>query len=195
MGQLSRGRSIKHSDRVLLSSVTSLEPDDNHRLMMSFQYKRRRSGRRATIIMLNPSAATVDMADTTVRRVEGVTHQLFRQISEVHIFNLFTVRGKNPSELNGLLQKNGREALIHPRADDLLRTSLKDSHLAIVAWGGPCGVQKDLYVDRLKNMHEILGLARKVVRVSGGHYSPEAPYPLHGRLWSYRMQAFPYDMP
>lgn len=193
MVPLRKGRFVKHSSRVDLSTLESVEPNAEHRQMIKFSYLGRSTGGKATIIMMNPSSAGISMADVTIRRVEDVTFQIFEQISEVRIFNLFTVRGVNPADLNKLYCDKGMEALLYPNTDKILKKSIRSSDVAIAAWGGPCGIIKTIHSKRVAQVKKLLRSASIVYRIAGSRYSPQAAYPLHGRLWGYKMRAYPYN--
>lgn len=190
--KLQRGRQINHSDKVDFDTLDSIEPHKDHRQMLSYCYKGRRSKKRATVVLMNPSGADKSMADNTIRRVEDIVHHIFPKIKEVHIYNLFSVRGKSPRDVNELYQKKGLEALLYKGTDDLLAKSAQGSELSIAAWGGPCGIERKLHQMRVDAILEILRESKKIYRIAGGHYSPDAAYPLHGRLWSYSMRPFIY---
>lgn len=189
---LQKGRQIKHSEHVDLDSIESIEPNKNHRQLIKFRYKRRRSKKVATVVLMNPSGADKMMADNTIRRVEDILFHLFKGISEVHVFNLFSVRGKNPKDVNELYANKGIKALLYRGTDKLLEESISKSEIAIAAWGGPCGINKELHTKRVEKTVEIMKSCKKIYRIAGGHYNPNAEYPLHGRLWSYAMK--PYRM-
>lgn len=187
---LQKGRQIKHSDHVDLESIESIEPNKNHRQLIKFRYKKRRSKKVATVVLMNPSGADKMMADNTIRRVEDILFHIFKGIEEVRVFNLFSVRGKNPKDVNELYSKKGIKALLYKGTDELLAKSVSESSIAICAWGGPCGINKELHNIRVEKTLNILKECKKLYRIAGGHYKTDAKYPLHGRLWSYSMKAY-----
>ena len=189
---LKKGRQINHSDTIDLDTLESIEPNKNHRQMLKYRYRGRRSKKIATVVLMNPSSASKEKADNTIRRVEDIVFHLFKRVGEVRVFNLFTVRGMNPKDVNELYTKKGLSALLYPETDDMLEQSILESEFAIAAWGGPCGLNKDLHAKRVEKTHTIFKQAKKVYRIAGGHYAVDAAYPLHGRLWSYSMKAYSY---
>lgn len=191
---LRKGRQIKHSDKVDLESLNSVEPNKQHRQYLQYRYKDRRSRKIATVVLMNPSSADKMMADNTIRRVEEIVFHLFKDIKEVRVFNLFTVRGMNPKDVNDLYSSKGIKSLLYKGTDTLLKKSIKESVMAIAAWGGPCGINKEIHDLRVQKTLEILKECKKVYRIAGGHYKKDALYPLHGRLWGYSMKAYKYHI-
>ena len=66
------------------------------------------------------------------------------------------------------------------------------TYIAIAAWGGPCGINREIHSERVASNIEILKNAKKMYRIAGGRYAKDADYPLHGSLWGYSMKAYKF---
>lgn len=82
---------------------------------------------RVAFIMLNPSTATAEKSDPTVRRCEGFAKQW--NYAELVVLNLFALRSTDPKKL----YKD--EDPVGPENDTYIKQVCVESHLVICAWG------------------------------------------------------------
>lgn len=82
---------------------------------------------RVCFVMLNPSTATAEVSDPTVRRCEGYAVRWGYRILEV--VNIFALRSTNPKALYRAIDPVG------PDNDAHLVDAVRSADLAIAAWG------------------------------------------------------------
>lgn len=197
--KLKIGRKINHSQFVDRDSVTAeFSPCGEFRYNLSFNYMDVSKGDTITVILMNPSAADITHADNTVRRVEECIRLYFKGAKKVNIVNLFARRGMNPKDVNALYKKEGYEAVVGPKNDEAIAHAIDLSNQVVCAWGGPSGIDQELHDKRVTAVEKLLSKSQgrcHVFRVFGGKYSPDAPYPLHGRIWgkNYKLHLVPHD--
>jgi hypothetical protein len=80
-----------------------------------------------TFLMLNPSTATAETDDNTVRRCRGYASAW--GMGELIVVNLFAWRATDPRELRRVDDPVG------PRNDDVLRAACRPGRLVVAAWG------------------------------------------------------------
>ena len=83
--------------------------------------------RMLTICMLNPSTATAEMDDPTVRRC--MNFAIYNKFDGLRIVNLFAWRATNPSELPHVDDPVG------PENDQWIQHAVRTSDTLICAWG------------------------------------------------------------
>jgi len=82
---------------------------------------------RICFIMLNPSTATADISDPTVRRCEKFARRW--KFAVLNVVNIFAIRSTNPRALYGAVDPVG------PENDSWICKTASDSDLVIAAWG------------------------------------------------------------
>ncbi len=197
--KLKIGRKIDHSPFVDRDSITAeFSPCGEFRYNLSFNYLDVAKGDTITVILMNPSAADIDQADNTVRRVEECIRLYFKGAKKVIVVNLFARRGMNPKDVNALDKKEGYQAVVGPKNDEAISHAIDLSDHVVCAWGGPSGIDKELHEGRVEKVEKLLSKSQgrcHIFRVFGGKYRPDAPYPLHGRIWgkNYKLQLLSAD--
>lgn len=78
-------------------------------------------------IMLNPSTATADIDDPTIRRCIGYAHQW--GYGELMVTNLFAFRATDPKAMQAAPDPIG------PENDEYIRKVAGAAHLIVAAWG------------------------------------------------------------
>ncbi|MCF8060050.1 MAG: DUF1643 domain-containing protein [Bacteriovoracaceae bacterium] len=195
--KLKLGRTISHSPFVDKDSITAaFSACGEFRYNLKFQYENVLKGDRVCVILMNPSAASPEFADNTVRRVEECIRLYFKGVKQVVIVNLFARRGMNPADIGLMFKKSGDEAVIGPKNDKYIREAIETSNHVVCAWGGPSGIDKDLHSQRVKAVNQMINASEgrcHIFRVFGGKYLPDAPHPLHGRIWgkNYKLHLIP----
>lgn len=195
--KLKVGKTIKHSPFIDKNTVMAdFSSCGEFRYQLEFQYSEIAKGDTICVILMNPSAANLDFADNTVRRVQDCIRLYFKKAKKVIVVNLFARRGMNPKDINDLYQKEGRNSVIGHKNDEYIKNAIDLSKHVICAWGGPCGIDQVLHDERVDKVQKILSgtMGRcNVFRVYGGKYDAEATYPLHGRIWGkdYKLHLIP----
>ena len=197
--KLKIGRKINHSEFVDRDSITAeFSPCGEFRYNLKYNYQFVPKGDTVCVILMNPSRASTDFADNTVRRVEDCIRLYFKGAKRVVIVNLFARCGMNPKDVNALYKKEGFEAVVGKENDKWIKEAIASSDHVVCAWGGPSGIDKDLHQKRVETVQEMIGNASgrcHVFRVFGGKYLPDSPYPLHGRIWGkkYKLHLIPFE--
>jgi hypothetical protein len=100
------------------------------------------SPRRVLFIMLNPSTADEETLDPTILRCIGFAKEW--EFDGIEVVNLFSWRSTDPRELSRVADPVG------PENDEAIATALRDTSLAIAAWGDePVAHERALMVRRL----------------------------------------------
>lgn len=97
--------------------------------------------RRCLFIMLNPSTATADVDDPTIRRCMGFTRRL--SCDTLDVVNLFAYRATDPNEL----KLHSREHLCGPLNLQHIHQAIGTAEVIIAGWGARGGLHgMDKYV-------------------------------------------------
>lgn len=164
----------------------------NYRWIISIPFRERTSGRRALVIMLNPSWTDADRCDRTVYTVHARLHDLLPQIEWVDIVNLWAYRDVSPAVLARSLAA-GDLSLIHREENDRqIESAAAAAEIVIAGFGSPPAdptasraLVELRYLERLAQIKAILGRVGKEARAV---VEPANGYPYHGRHW-FREQA------
>jgi hypothetical protein len=197
--KLKLGRTINHSPFISLQSVTAkFSPCNEFRYSLKFEYQDTAKGDTVCVILMNPSAASPEFADNTIRRVEDCIRLYFKGAKKVFIVNLFARRGMNPKDIALLYKKEGHDAVVGPKNDKYIKEAIESSDHIVCAWGGPSGIDKVLHDKRVSTVEKMIAAGQgrsHVFRVFGGKYLPDATHPLHGRIWgkNYKLHLIPFS--
>jgi len=183
---------VDHFGQVIIESIRADYSEDlRHRytLQMEFQGDLINADRHETmtVILKNPSSADEKRSDSTIRKVETFVYRRFPGTRYLNIFNIFAFRATDAIELHQLMQQKGLKEGVGPENDAFLVSLLNNTDNLIVAWGGPSGIDKKLYQDRITTVKNIVGenYSGPVFQVCGAKPTNE---PLHGLMWGYEYE-------
>jgi hypothetical protein len=92
---------------------------------------RETGGRKAAIIMVNPSTADADKDDPTIRRLLGFAELAANDWRQITVANLFAYRATDIKELRSL---NYADA-VGPENDQTLEQIMTMANVVVVGWG------------------------------------------------------------
>lgn len=101
------------------------DPTHTYRYRLSWAWG---AGPRVVFIMLNPSTATAEVADPTIRRVWRFAHEHW-DAGRVEVVNLYALRATDPRALRGHPDPIG------PDNDDVLLDTVRGADSVVAAWG------------------------------------------------------------
>ena len=90
-------------------------------------------GPRVAFVMLNPSKATEDVNDPTVRRCVGYAQRW--GFGELVVVNLFAFRATDPADLLKAVRVHGLDFAIGLGNDDAIQLAAAGSKRVVAAWG------------------------------------------------------------
>jgi hypothetical protein len=145
------------------------------------------------VILKNPSSADEKRSDSTIRKVETYVWQHFPDVRNLRILNIFGFRATDAIEVNERIRSLSAQAVIGSENDEFFRTTLAAADYLICAWGGPSGIDRKEYSNRIAS---VKGLIREHFRgpawqVCGTQVTQE---PLHGLMWGYDYTLKPYEV-
>ncbi len=183
------GRQVDHFMHVSAESIRAdFSNDLRHRYTLQMEYQAdlmsEKRDETMTVILKNPSSANEKRADSTIRKVETFVYKRFQKTRYLNIYNIFAFRATDAIELHRLMQESGIDEGVGPENDMYLIELLKNSDNLIVAWGGPSGIDKKIYQERISSVKNIVqkNYANPVFQVCGVKPTSE---PLHGLMWGY----------
>lgn len=184
------GRQIPHFDRVDLSSISAVFSDDKfYRYVLTMNYlpdlMQQERSESLAVILKNPSSADEKASDATIRKVETFVFHRFPKVKTLIILNLFAIRATFAKEVQQNLKQFNAEHITGTENQDWFEKILNNSNHVICAWGGPSGIDKTVYAERIEQVKEIIekdDFTAKVWQVCGKLKTAE---PLHGLMWGY----------
>ena len=130
--------------------------------------------RTLTVILKNPSTASVERSDPTVGKVEAWARK--NKFGRIRYVNLFALRSPYPAELNGYPYR----MMVGRENDAWIRRSLDGADMVLAAWGNPNGVDLEKYERRIAQVSRLL--EGVYVRALGP--ATKLGYPRHGLMWN-----------
>lgn len=138
--------------------------------------------RKLTVIMKNPSTATEERDDQTVRRVKAWAWQ--NGYGSIICVNLFARRATDPHDLNG----QPYPMIVGPENDWHILEAAAAADALVAGWGKPNGIEPGVYSRRIAEVLRLLG--SYPLHVVGP--LTQGGYPRHGRWWNpgYKLEAW-----
>ena len=146
------GRQLPHTTNVDKSSICGEFSDcKKYRYTLEFSYNVDTSIRNKSliIIMKNPSSANVMLADNTIHRVEKYIYHHFNDVLHVKILNLFAIRATKVLDVKNILKVTNELCITGIDNNAHLIEAVRDTDYIIFAWGGPSGIPKNIYDNRI----------------------------------------------
>ena len=192
------GRQIDHFEQVIIESIRadfSLDKKYRYTLQMEFSPDLLNPDRNetTTVLLKNPSSADEKRADSTIRKVETFVYRRFPNTRFLNIYNIFAFRATDAIELHQLMKENSKATGVGADNDRFLKELLKKTDNLIAAWGGPSGIDKKIYRDRISEVQSLMtqGHSGLVYQVCGAKPTTE---PLHGLMWGYEYELKEYSI-
>lgn len=186
------GRQVDHFSQINTESISAdFSNDLKHRYTLQMEYHPdlidADRNETMTVILKNPSSANEKRADSTIRKVETFVYKRFPKTKYLNIFNIFAFRATDAIELHQLMKEKGMREGVGQDNDNFLLKLLKNTDNMIVAWGGPSGIDKTLYSDRITEVKNILGenYSGPIFQVCAKKPTSQ---PLHGLMWGYEYE-------
>lgn len=186
------GRQIDHFKQVVPQSIRAeYSSDRRHRYTLQMEYRpdllSEERKETMTVILKNPSSADEQRSDSTIRKVETFVFNRFPKTRFLNIYNIFAFRATDAIELHQLMQENGLEEGVGSENDYYLLELLKDTDNLIFAWGGPSGIDQQLYEKRIHQVKKIVQshYTKPIFEVCGEKATNQ---PLHGLMWGYNYE-------
>jgi hypothetical protein len=184
------GRQIPHFDRVDINSISAVFSDDKfYRYVLTMSYlpdlMQQERSESLAVILKNPSSADEKASDATIRKVETFVFQRFPNVKYLTILNLFAIRATFAKEVQQNLKLHDANFITGPENQKWFKKILRNSNHVICAWGGPSGIDKTVYSNRINEVKGIFtngNFEAKLWRVEGAQKTTE---PLHGLMWGY----------
>lgn len=177
------GRQIAHDEHVDVCRIRACFSTDctyRYSLHIPFRCDDQRD-RLVTVVLKNPSSANAVRADNTIRSVETYVYRHFPRARELAVLNLFALRATYPSDLANHIAHCGIQSATGVQNDAIIAHNLNRSHCIILAWGGPSGVFKPRYEERI---HAVVQMLRPYAsRIRTINILPDSGYPRHGLAW------------
>lgn len=107
------------------------DPEMTYRYRLTWRWGR---GDRVVFVMLNPSTATAQVADPTIRRVWRFARDHFNP-GRLDVVNLYALRASDPAQLRLHPDPVG------PDNDDMLRRTVLGADAVVAAWGAKAGAR------------------------------------------------------
>lgn len=172
--------------------------EPNYRWIISIPFRGRSTGRRALVIMLNPSWTDADRCDRTVYTVHARLYDLLPQVEWVDIVNLWAYRDVSPAVLARCLATADLARIHREENDRQIETAARAAEWVVVGFGSPPAdpsagrrlVERG-YLERLAEVKAVLDRCGKRARCV---VEPANGYPYHGRHW-FREQARSSTLP
>lgn len=186
------GRQVDHFAQVSTDSIRAdFSKDQRHRYTLQMEYQSdlmsEERDETMTVILKNPSSANEKRADSTIRKVETFVYNRFQKTRYLNIFNIFAFRATDALELHQLMKEKGMKEGVGLDNDSFFVKLLINTDNLIVAWGGPSGIDKTIYSNRITEVINIVGenYSGPVFQVCGKKPTSQ---PLHGLMWGYEYE-------
>ncbi|MBU2767242.1 DUF1643 domain-containing protein [Acidithiobacillus ferrivorans] len=184
------GRTVPHAPCVDTEQITALfSPCRAWRYRLTLPFRNRDAGKGMAIILKNPSSASEQSSDKTVRTVCEMVRRRFPEIGSVTILNLFALRGTDSREVGEAIRQQGLDFAVGPENDSVIAETLSKSQAAIIAWGGPAGINRHPYQERISQCAKILANSR--LPVFRNNRKGSDTHPFHACYWGYADQLVP----
>lgn len=169
------GRTLSHANGVIVKSPI-FSSDQKYRYSLEIEFGNSSGNDLAVIILKNPSSATGERADTTIRRIEDYFLKNLPEVRSLIVVNLFAIRSTYTDylEMNRDLMD-----LVGPENDNYISKYCSRANKVICAWGGNSGINNGYYEARIKQVLTLVQ-ANTLYQVVGKRKTAQ---PLHGMMW------------
>lgn len=192
------GRQIDHFEQVIIESIRAdFSSDRKYRYTLQMEFRpdllNPNRGETTTVLLKNPSSADEKRADSTIRKVETFVYKRFPNTRFLNIYNIFAFRATDAIELHQLMKENNKATGVGTDNDKFLKALLENTDNLIAAWGGPSGIDKKIYGERISEVKSLMsqGHSSPVYQVCGAKPTKE---PLHGLMWGYEYELKEYNI-
>jgi len=192
------GRQIDHFEQVIIESIRAdFSSDKKYRYTLQLEFRpdlmNPDRSETTTVVLKNPSSADERRADSTIRKVETFVYNRFPNTRFLNIYNIFAFRATDAIELHHLMKENDKAIGVGADNDKFLKELLKNTDQLIAAWGGPSGIDKNIYGERINEVKSLMsqGHSGQVYQVCGAKPTKE---PLHGLMWGYKYELKEYKI-
>lgn len=186
------GRRINHYEQVRIDSIfADFSADRRHRYTLTMEFKpdllSEERTETTTVILKNPSSADERKSDATIRKVETFVYQRLPKTKYLNIYNIFAFRATDAIELHQLMKENDMNEGVGADNDHHLLELLKLTDQLIIAWGGPSGIDRLIYDQRVADIKKLLAknYGGPIFEVVGSNPTNQ---PLHGLMWGYNYE-------
>jgi YgiT-type zinc finger domain-containing protein len=184
------GRTVPHAPCVDTEQITALfAPCRVWRYRLTLPFRNRDAGKGMAVILKNPSSASEHSSDKTVRTVCETVWRRYPEIGSVTILNLFALRGTDSREVGEAIRQQGLDFAVGPENDSVIAETLFKSQAAIIAWGGPAGISRQPYQERISQCANLLANSR--LPVFRNNRKGSDTYPFHACYWGYADELVP----
>jgi len=191
------GRQIDHFEQVIIESIRAdFSSDKKYRYTLQMEFRpdllNPNRNETTTVLLKNPSSADEKRADSTIRKVETFVYRRFPNTRFLNIYNIFAFRATDAIELHQLMKENDKATGVGADNDKFLKILLESTDNLIAAWGGPSGIDKKIYRERINEVKSLIsqGHSGPVYQVCGAKPTTE---PLHGLMWGYEYELKEYN--
>ena len=192
------GRQIDHFEQVIIESIRAdFSSDKRYRYTLQMEFRpdllNPDRDETTTVLLKNPSSADEKRADSTIRKVETFVYRRFPKTRFLNIYNIFAFRATDAIELHQLMKENTKATGVGAENDRFLKELLQETDNLIAAWGGPSGIDKKIYAERISEVQTLMskGHSGLVYQVVGAKPTTE---PLHGLMWGYEYELKEYNI-
>ena len=112
------------------------------------------------VILKNPSSASEQSSDKMVRTVCEMVWRRYPEIGSVVILNLFALRSTDSREVGEAIRQQGIYYAVGSDNDLVIAETLSTSQAVIIAWGGPAGIHRTPYQERIQQCTRLLATSR-----------------------------------
>lgn len=202
---------FNYPDFIDTTLITGLiDRDNNRRFLLSIPLKKETKNS-LLVILKNPSCATTRECDVTINRIinyvyKNKSNYLLKGIDKIQIVNLFACYETYSDSLKEIYDELGADCLIgndnistddesfiELNNDNIIKETVKNAALIILAWGdSPKGI-KPLYrrrVNQIKTFIRDLGMSSKTYYVAS---ISKDGNPKHGQVWGYSDELIKYQ--
>lgn len=191
------GRQVPHFNQVDLSSMKAeFSADRLYRYVLRMEFMpdllQNKRSQTMAVIMKNPSSADERASDATIRKVETFVYHRFPKVKHLIILNLFAIRATYAKEVQENLKDKGSDYVIGLENHEWFKKILNSADEVICAWGGPSGIDKNTYQERIKQAKSLF--LHKDFKAGLWQVIGQKPtiQPLHGLMWGYSYELKPY---